>query len=74
MVDPHTRDPRGFGFVTFRHIEDAEDAIDALDGKYELMGRIIRGQKVIIIENKRKKITKSKFLFCLTYTYIHTYF
>ena len=31
--DHRTRENRGFGFVRYFHKDDAEDAIDALDGR-----------------------------------------
>lgn len=45
MYDPHSREPRGFGFVTFENVDDAEAAITALDGQ-EFLGRTLKIQKV----------------------------
>ncbi|KAE8253606.1 hypothetical protein A4X06_0g1329 [Tilletia controversa] len=42
--DPHTRDSRGFAFVTYDRNEDAEAAVQALNG-YELLGRTLRVEK-----------------------------
>ena len=44
MRDPHSREARGFGFVTYEHVKDAEAAIEALNGR-ELLGRAIVVQK-----------------------------
>lgn len=40
MYDPHSRDSRGFGFVTMETAEEAEAAITALNST-EIMGKII---------------------------------
>ena len=45
MCDPHTRDSRGFGFVTMETPEEADAAIAALNGT-EFMGRTISIEKV----------------------------
>lgn len=45
MYDPHSREPRGFGFVTMESANDAEAAMAATDG-FELMGRTLKVQKV----------------------------
>jgi len=42
--DPHTRDSRGFAFVTFQRNEDAEAAVQALNG-FDLLGRNLRVEK-----------------------------
>ncbi|KAK0566371.1 hypothetical protein OC844_000771 [Tilletia horrida] len=42
--DPHSRESRGFAFVTFERNEDAEAAVQALNG-YELLGRNLRVEK-----------------------------
>ena len=45
MYDPHTRESRGFGFVTMESAEEAEAAITALNAT-ELMGKAITVEKV----------------------------
>lgn len=45
MYDPHTRESRGFGFVTMESPEEAEAAITALNAT-ELMGKAINVEKV----------------------------
>lgn len=45
MYDPHTRESRGFGFVTMETAEEAEAAITALNGT-ELMGKNLTIEKV----------------------------
>ena len=45
MYDPHTRDSRGFGFVTMETAEEAEAAITALNGT-DLMGKAMNVEKV----------------------------
>lgn len=45
MYDPHTRDSRGFGFVTMETVEEAEAAIAALNGN-EFMGKVMSIEKV----------------------------
>lgn len=47
MYDPHTRESRGFGFVTMESAEEADAAITALNGT-ELMGKIINVEKVTL--------------------------
>jgi len=44
MYDPHTRESRGFGFVTMETAEEAEAAITALNTT-ELMGKIMNVEK-----------------------------
>ncbi|KAL1934660.1 hypothetical protein VTP01DRAFT_6842 [Rhizomucor pusillus] len=44
VMDPHTRESRGFGFVDMATLEDADKAIDALHDS-EFKGRIIRVEK-----------------------------
>ncbi|KAJ1031315.1 hypothetical protein NDA18_002532 [Ustilago nuda] len=44
MYDPHSREPRGFAFVTFVKAEDAEAAITAMNGT-EFLGRKITVDK-----------------------------
>ena len=45
MYDPHTRESRGFGFVTMESAEEAEAAVTALNAT-ELMGKAITVEKV----------------------------
>lgn len=47
MLDPRTRESRGFGFVTMEHLEDAERCIKYLN-RSTLEGRIITVEKVSI--------------------------
>ncbi|KAI6102626.1 hypothetical protein EV401DRAFT_754965 [Pisolithus croceorrhizus] len=44
MYDPHTRESRGFGFVTMETAEEADAAITALNAT-ELMGKVINVEK-----------------------------
>lgn len=44
MYDPHTRESRGFGFVTMESTEEADAAIVALNST-ELMGKIMTVEK-----------------------------
>ena len=46
MYDPHTRDSRGFGFVTMETGEEADAAITALNGT-DLMGKVLNVEKVL---------------------------
>ena len=48
MYDPHTRESRGFGFVTMESSEEADAAIVALNST-ELMGKIMTVEKVRFI-------------------------
>jgi transformer-2 protein len=45
MYDPHTRESRGFGFVTMESAEEAEAAITALNAT-DLMGKAMTVEKV----------------------------
>lgn len=45
MLDPHTRESRGFGFVTMETVEAADAAIEAITGM-EVSGRTISVEKV----------------------------
>ena len=47
MYDPHTRESRGFGFVTMESAEEADAAITTLNST-ELMGKTITVTKVCI--------------------------
>ena len=44
MRDPHTKDSRGFAFVTMETVEDAEAAVAACNA-VELMGRVMNVEK-----------------------------
>jgi len=44
MYDPHTRESRGFGFVTMESLEEAEAAVTALNAT-EFMGKAITVEK-----------------------------
>lgn len=45
MYDPHTRESRGFGFVTMESAEEADAAIAALNAT-DLMGKAMNVEKV----------------------------
>jgi transformer-2 protein len=45
MYDPHTRESRGFGFVTMETSEEADAAITALNAT-ELMGKTCTVERV----------------------------
>ena len=45
MYDPHSRESRGFGFVTMETAEEAEAAITALNGS-DLNGKSMTVEKV----------------------------
>ena len=45
MYDPHTRESRGFGFVTMESAEEADAAIAGLNGQ-EINGKVIAIEKV----------------------------
>ena len=45
MYDPHSRESRGFGFVTMESAEEADAAITALNGT-DLMGKNMVVEKV----------------------------
>lgn len=49
MYDPHTRESRGFGFVTMESAEEADAAITALNAT-DLMGKNMTVEKVCIHE------------------------
>lgn len=48
MYDPHTREPRGFAFVTMDGLEAAEAAIAGMNG-VDLLGRVLSVQKVSVL-------------------------
>jgi RNA recognition motif-containing protein len=48
MYDPHTRESRGFGFVTMETSEEADAAITALNAT-DLMGKTLNVEKVYFI-------------------------
>jgi transformer-2 protein len=45
MYDPHSRDSRGFGFVTMETAEEADAAITALNAT-ELHGKVMNVERV----------------------------
>jgi RNA recognition motif-containing protein len=45
MFDPHTRESRGFGFVTMETVEGAEAAVASLNAT-ELLGKTMSVEKV----------------------------
>lgn len=45
MYDPHSRESRGFGFVTMETSEEADAAITALNAT-EFMGKVLMIEKV----------------------------
>jgi len=47
MYDPHTRESRGFGFVTMETGEEADAAITALNAT-DLMGKTLMVEKVCL--------------------------
>lgn len=47
MYDPHTRESRGFGFVTMESSEEADAAITALNAT-DFMGKTVTVQKVVL--------------------------
>ena len=50
MYDPHSRESRGFGFVTMETPEEADAAITALNAT-ELFGKAIHVEKVRYFES-----------------------
>ncbi|EIM92837.1 RNA-binding domain-containing protein, partial [Stereum hirsutum FP-91666 SS1] len=48
MLDPHTRESRGFGFVTMETAEEADAAITALNA-VEFMGKVMNVEKVCVL-------------------------
>ncbi|ETI44015.1 hypothetical protein, variant 1 [Phytophthora nicotianae CJ01A1] len=49
IVDPVTKESRGFGFVTFEDVRDAEDAVK------ELNNQEVQGRKIRVEHAKRKR-------------------
>ena len=47
MYDPHTRESRGFGFVTMETAEEADAAVTALNTT-DLMGKVMNVEKVCL--------------------------
>ncbi|KAI9066476.1 RNA-binding domain-containing protein, partial [Trametes sanguinea] len=47
MYDPHSRESRGFGFVTMESVEEADAAITAMNGA-EIMGKVISVQRASV--------------------------
>lgn len=45
MCDPHSRESRGFGFVTMESVEEADAAVAGLNGT-EIHGKTITVEKV----------------------------
>ncbi|KAF6153467.1 hypothetical protein GIB67_027334, partial [Kingdonia uniflora] len=48
VVDPRTRDSRGFGFVTMSHVDDADQCLKYLD-------RSVLGGRVISVERAKRR-------------------
>ena len=48
MYDPHSRESRGFGFVTMESAEEADAAIAALNST-DLMGKVMNVEKVTCV-------------------------
>lgn len=59
MYDPHTRDSRGFGFVTMETGEEADAAITALNGT-DLMGKVLNVEKVLTSFSFSRNVTDIK--------------
>jgi transformer-2 protein len=51
MYDPHSRESRGFGFVTMETGEEADAAITAMNAT-EFQGRVMTVEKVCVILHK----------------------
>jgi transformer-2 protein len=50
MHDPHTRESRGFGFVTMETAEEADAAITALNAT-DLMGKVMNVERVCTVDD-----------------------
>jgi transformer-2 protein len=44
VIDPHTKESRGFGFVTFEESNDADEAVKEMNGEH-ILGKAIRVEK-----------------------------
>ncbi|KZT58335.1 hypothetical protein CALCODRAFT_432775, partial [Calocera cornea HHB12733] len=53
MYDPHTRESRGFGFVTMETGEEADAAVAGMNGQ-EMQGRAINVEKVCLTTSSAK--------------------
>jgi RNA recognition motif-containing protein len=62
MYDPHTRESRGFGFVTMESAEEADAAITALNAT-ELMGKTLNVEKVDSIPQNHHFPIPNSFIF-----------
>jgi transformer-2 protein len=58
MFDPHTKESRGFAFVTMNTTEDADAAIAALNGT-DLQGKTMRVEKVRFLSLLPPMLTRS---------------
>ena len=72
MYDPHTRESRGFGFVTMETSEEADAAITALNTT-DLMGKTLNVEKVDFTSTSSLLYDKHFHLFvimlyCINYT------
>lgn len=54
MLDPRTREPRGFAFVTFVEVEPAQEATQALNGTN------LDGRSIIVEKAKRGRARTRK--------------
>lgn len=59
MYDPHTRESRGFGFVTMESVEEAEAAVTALNAT-DLMGKTVTVEKVRTTVNDETQLIVSQ--------------
>jgi transformer-2 protein len=50
MHDPHSRESRGFGFVTMETAEEADAAITALNAT-DLMGKVMNVERVRAVDD-----------------------